>query len=45
VRSGPELVIDPRVRGGHVELVLAPGMVVDANGLTVKHGPKAASVR
>jgi hypothetical protein len=27
-----------RVSGGHVELVLAPGMVVDANGLSVRHG-------
>ena len=38
VRSGPELIIELRVRGGHVELVLAPGMVVDANELTVRHG-------
>jgi hypothetical protein len=38
VRSGPELVIQMRVSGGHVELVLAPGMVVDANGLSVRHG-------
>lgn len=37
VRSGPELVIELRVRGGNVELVLAPGMVVDANGLAVRH--------
>jgi hypothetical protein len=36
VRSGPELVIELRVRGGDVELVLAPGMVVDANQLAVK---------
>ena len=36
VRSGPELVIELRVRGGVVELVLAPGMVVDANQLSVK---------
>ena len=43
VRSGPELVIDLRVRGGDVELVLAPGMVVDANGLTVKHSKLAIS--
>ena len=26
-----------RVRGGNVELVLAPGMVVDANELSVRH--------
>ena len=37
VRSGPELVIELRVRGGNVELVLAPGMVVDANELSVRH--------
>ena len=43
VRSGPELVIDLRVRGGHVELVLAPGMVVDANELTVRHTRLAVS--
>ena len=43
VRSGPELVIDLRVRGGNVELVLAPGMVVDANGLTVRHSRLAIS--
>ena len=38
VLSGPELIIELRVRGGHVELILAPGMVVDANELKVKHG-------
>jgi hypothetical protein len=38
VRSGPELVIDMRVRGGRVELILAPDMVVDANDLAVRHG-------
>jgi hypothetical protein len=43
VRSGPELVIEMRVRGGNVELVLAPGMVVDANGLAVRHGKLAIS--
>jgi hypothetical protein len=37
VRSGPELFIEMRVRGGNIELVLAPGMVVDANGLSVRH--------
>jgi Domain of unknown function (DUF1707) len=37
VRSGPELVIELRVRGGNVELVLAPGMVVDANELAVRY--------
>jgi len=36
VRSGPELIIELRVRGGNVELVLAPGMVVDANELGVR---------
>jgi hypothetical protein len=43
VRSGPELVIEMRVRGGNVELVLAPGMVVDANELAVRHGRLAIS--
>ena len=37
VRSEPELIIELRVRGGNVELVLAPGMVVDANELSVRH--------
>jgi hypothetical protein len=37
VRSGPELVIDLRVTGGDVELVLAPGMIVDANELAVRY--------
>lgn len=36
VRSGPELVIEMRVRGGNVKLVIAPGMVVDANELSVR---------
>jgi hypothetical protein len=43
VRSGPELVIELRVRGGNVELVLAPGMVVDANELTVRYTKLAIS--
>ena len=43
VRSGPELIIELRMRGGNVELVLAPGMVVDANGLAVRHGKLAIS--
>jgi hypothetical protein len=43
VRSGPELVIELRVRGGDVELVLAPGMVVDANELSVRHSTLAIS--
>nr|WP_055504536.1 DUF1707 domain-containing protein [Nonomuraea pusilla] len=43
VRSAPELVIDLRVRGGTVELVLAPGMVVDANELSVRHSQLAIS--
>ncbi|SEL49543.1 DUF1707 SHOCT-like domain-containing protein [Nonomuraea pusilla] len=41
VRSAPELLIDLRVRGGAVELVLAPGMVVDANELSVRHSQLA----
>ena len=43
VRSGPELVIELQVRGGDVELVLAPGMVVDANGLSARHSQLAIS--
>jgi hypothetical protein len=43
VRSAPELVIELRVRGGNVELVLAPGMVVDANDLSVRHSALAIS--
>jgi hypothetical protein len=43
VRSGPELIIEMQVRGGRVELVLAPGMVVDANELAVRHGRLAIS--
>src|ERR1700759_4770738 len=43
VRSGPELVIDLRVRGGDLDLVLAPGMVVDANELVVRHTRLAIS--
>ena len=43
VRSGPELVIELRVSGGNVELVLAPGMVVDANELSVRHSALAIS--
>ena len=43
VRSGPELIIELQVRGGNVELVLAPGMMVDANGLSVRHSRLAIS--
>jgi hypothetical protein len=43
VPSGPELIIELRVRGGNVELILAPGMVVDANELSVRHGTLAIS--
>jgi uncharacterized protein DUF1707 len=43
VRSGPELIIEMQVRGGGVELVLAPGMVVDANGLSARHSQLAIS--
>jgi hypothetical protein len=43
VPSGPELVIELRVRGGDVELVLAPGMVVDANELSVRYTSLAIS--
>ena len=43
VRTGPELVIELRMRGGNLELILAPGMVVDANELAVRHGRLAIS--
>jgi hypothetical protein len=43
VRSGPELIIELRVRGGDVELVLAPGMTVDANELSVRYTDLAIS--
>ncbi|MET7338573.1 DUF1707 domain-containing protein [Nonomuraea sp. NPDC005650] len=43
VRSAPELVIELRVNGGNVELVLAPGMVVNANELSVRHSLVAIS--
>ncbi|MER6946801.1 DUF1707 domain-containing protein [Nonomuraea sp. NPDC000554] len=43
VRSAPELVIELRVKGGNVELVLASGMVVDANELSVRHSTLAIS--
>jgi beta-glucosidase-like glycosyl hydrolase len=36
LRTEPELVIDMKVRGGGVDLVLAPGMTVDVNGLSSK---------
>jgi hypothetical protein len=43
VRSGPELIIEMQVRGGNVELVLAPGMAVDANELSVRYTKLAIS--
>ncbi len=43
VRSGPELIIELQVHGGDVELILAPGMVVDANELSVRHTRVAIS--
>jgi hypothetical protein len=43
VRTGPELIVELAVRGGNVELVLAPGMVVDANALSVRHSRLAIS--
>jgi hypothetical protein len=43
VRSGPELVIAMRVTGGNVELILGPGMVMDANDLTVRYTKLAIS--
>ncbi|HEU5025624.1 MAG TPA: hypothetical protein VFV01_11955 [Spirillospora sp.] len=41
VLTAPELVVDLRVRGGTVEFLLAPGMVLDANELSVRHGTLA----
>lgn len=41
VRGSPELIIEMRVTGGSVDLVCAPGMVVDANALSVRHGTLA----
>ncbi|MFI6920118.1 DUF1707 domain-containing protein [Nonomuraea spiralis] len=41
VRTAPELVIELRVRGGDVALILAPGMTVDAGDLSVRHGALA----
>ncbi|MEY9908787.1 hypothetical protein ABIA35_005020 [Catenulispora sp. MAP12-49] len=38
VRSGPELIIEMRGRGNGVTLLLGPGMTVDANELSVRHG-------
>ena len=43
VCSGPELIIEMRVRGGNVELVLAPGMVVNADELSVRYTGLAIS--
>ncbi|MGN9846305.1 DUF1707 SHOCT-like domain-containing protein [Nonomuraea sp. H19] len=43
VRTAPELVIELRVNGGNVELILAPGMVVNANELSVRHSMVAIS--
>jgi hypothetical protein len=43
VRSGPDLVVEMRVRGGRVLLVLGPGMTVDANELKVRFGKLAIS--
>ena len=45
IRTGPELVIDMDVRGGKVELVLAPGMAVDANELAARYAKLAISAR
>lgn len=43
VHSAPELVIDLKVRGGRVDLVVAPGMAVDANELSVRYTQVAIS--
>ena len=36
LQSEPEFIIDMKVTGGSVELVLAPGMTVDVNDLSAK---------
>lgn len=36
VRTESELIIDLKVRGGGVELILGPDMTIDANGLSAK---------
>ncbi|MBS2537288.1 DUF1707 domain-containing protein [Catenulispora sp. NF23] len=41
VLTGPELIVEIQGRGNGVVLVLAPGMVVDANELSVRHGSVA----
>ncbi|YCK35350.1 DUF1707 SHOCT-like domain-containing protein [Actinomadura sp. ATCC 39365] len=41
VRGAPELVIELRVSGGSVELILAPGMVLESDELSVRHGTLA----
>ncbi|MFI6818230.1 DUF1707 domain-containing protein [Nonomuraea sp. NPDC050328] len=33
----PELVVELKVSGGRVELILAPGMIVDVNELSARH--------
>lgn len=38
LRSGPELLIELRIRGGSVELILAPDMVLDADGVSARFG-------
>jgi hypothetical protein len=38
VRTEPEVIIEMRGRGNGVTLILAPGMTVDANELSVRHG-------
>ncbi|MER6509539.1 DUF1707 domain-containing protein [Nonomuraea sp. NPDC001636] len=43
VRGAPELIIELRVSGGSVELVLAPGMVLESDELSVRHGTLAIS--
>lgn len=37
VRSGPELIIEMKVAGGTIDLVLTPDIAVDANGLAVRY--------
>ncbi|MBO2448950.1 DUF1707 domain-containing protein [Actinomadura barringtoniae] len=37
IQAAPELLIDLRVGGGNVQLLLAPGMTLDANDLSTRH--------
>ncbi|WP_019633897.1 DUF1707 SHOCT-like domain-containing protein [Actinomadura atramentaria] len=38
VRTGPELAVELKVQGGGVDLILAPGMTVDAGDVSAHYG-------